>query len=87
MLWGQVTSTRHPNTYALITQHVHTLADQEHIAYRSAQLQPHRLQQPCVIFLHGLYSTMKGTKAVALEQHAANGGYNCLLFDQRGHGR
>jgi pimeloyl-ACP methyl ester carboxylesterase len=41
---------------------------------------------PGVIWLGGFKSDMKGTKAVALDEHAAKTGRACIRFDYSGHG-
>lgn len=41
---------------------------------------------PGLIWLGGFKSDMKGTKAVALDEHAAKSGRACIRFDYSGHG-
>jgi pimeloyl-ACP methyl ester carboxylesterase len=41
---------------------------------------------PGLFWLGGLKSDMKGTKAVALDEHAAKSGRACIRFDYSGHG-
>jgi pimeloyl-ACP methyl ester carboxylesterase len=43
-------------------------------------------QGPCVVFLGGFRSDMRGTKALALEAWAREGGRAFLRFDYSGHG-
>jgi pimeloyl-ACP methyl ester carboxylesterase len=43
-------------------------------------------QGPCVVFLGGFRSDMQGTKALALEAWAREGGRTFLRFDYSGHG-
>jgi len=41
---------------------------------------------PGLFWLGGFKSDMKGTKAVALDEHAAKAGRSCIRFDYSGHG-
>ncbi len=41
---------------------------------------------PSLFWLGGFKSDMKGTKAVALQEHAAKTGRGCIRFDYSGHG-
>lgn len=43
-------------------------------------------KSPGIFWLGGFKSDMKGTKAVALDEHAAKTGRACLRFDYSGHG-
>mgnify|MGYP000964323693 CR=1 FL=1 len=43
-------------------------------------------KSPYVVFLHGLMSDMKGTKALAIEEHLKKIGNGYIRFDCRGHG-
>ncbi len=48
---------------------------------------PHGNNGPGVVFLHGLMSDRKGTKAEALLDHCASRGYGFVRFDMFGHGQ
>ncbi len=52
-----------------------------HITYSIQSGKP-----PYVVFLHGLMSDMKGTKALAIEEHLKKIGNGYIRFDCRGHG-
>ncbi|MFB2552702.1 alpha/beta hydrolase [Ensifer soli] len=43
--------------------------------------------RPTLVWLGGYRSDMAGTKAVAIEAHAADAGLGCVRFDYSGHGR
>jgi len=42
---------------------------------------------PGIVFIHGLRSDMKGSKALALEEHCRQSGRGFLCFDLSGHGQ
>ena len=44
-------------------------------------------KSPGIIFIHGLNSDMKGTKAISIEKFAKKRGLSYLRFDCRGHGK
>ncbi len=52
-----------------------------HITYSIQSGKP-----PYVVFLHGLMSDMKGTKALAIEEYLKKIGHGYIRFDCRGHG-
>ncbi|MDE2362819.1 MAG: alpha/beta fold hydrolase [Hyphomicrobiales bacterium] len=56
------------------------------VAFRALAAQPADAEKPGLVWLGGFKSDMTGTKATALEQHAARAGRACLRFDYSGHG-
>jgi len=63
---------------------LHTPGNKKFIAYN--KLITAQKKTPCVIFHHGLMSNMNSDKALYIEKHCVDKGYNFIRFDNFGHG-